>query len=227
MPFTSTRGAASARGFGFAAAPPVPKAAQYNGFASSTSSTINISAYAANGVLCVLADNAFNLTPAGVTKVVPSGFTEIVSLGSVGAGYGLRHTVSYKILDGTETTLTGQSDTVMSKIAAFFSFTSGVITTASVSSTVGQQIVNPGTLTQQTISTTGQVAPTILFGTYGTNSNRNLVGLTPKDGNPPSTASQCWIFYELVNSGTQSATMDSPAGGPYSQAMTSFFINLT
>jgi hypothetical protein len=226
MPFVSTRGAASARGFGFASEPPAPKLAQYNGFASSTGSTIDISAYAANGVLCVLADNAFNLTPAGVTKVVPSGFTEIASLGSVGAGYGLRHTVSYKILNGTETTLTGQNDSVMRKIAAFFSFTSGVITTASVSSTVGQQIVNPGTLTQQTISTTGQLAPTILFGTYGTNSNRNIVGLSGYDGNPPNAASQCWIYFNLVNSGTQSATMDGP-GSSYTQAMTSFFINLT
>ena len=226
MPFTSTRGAASARGFGFASAPPVPRTLQYNGYVSSTASTINISAFAASGVLCVLADNAYNLTPAAITKVVPSGFTEITSLGSVGAGYGLRHTVSYKILDGTETTLTGQNDYGMRKIAAFFAFTSGVVNTASVSSTIGQQIVNPGTLTQQTISTTGQTSPLVLIGTYGSTSNRNIVGLSGYDGNPPSAASQCWLYYRLINSGTQSATMDG-TGSSYPQAMTSFFINLT
>lgn len=226
MPFTSTRGAASARGFGFALTPPVPKILQFSGSANSSGTTIDITSVTGNGRLCILADNSFNLVPSTPTKVIPSGFTEIISLGSTGAGYGLRHTVSYKILNGSETTLTGQGD-VTRKMALVLSLQSGPITAVSVSSTIGQEIVNPGNLAVQNISATGQVAPLVLIGTYGTNSNRNITGLSGADGSLPGAASQCWLYYRLVNSGTQTATMTGPGGGPYAQAMTSFFINVT
>lgn len=230
MPFTSTMGAASARGFGFALTPPVPpvpKTLQFSGSATSSTATINISGITGNGRLCILADTSYNLVPSTPTKVIPSGFTEVVSLGSTGAGYGIRHTVSYKILDGTETTLTGQDDVIDKKQALVLSLQSGLITAVSVSGTIGQAIINPGSLSVQNIAATGQVAPLVLIGTYGTNSNRNLLGLSGATGSLPGSASDCWLFYRLVNSGTQTATMTPPAGGPYTQAMTSFFINVT
>ncbi len=224
MPLITTRGAMSARGFGFAAN--LPRVVQYDDFASSSSSTIDITAYTANGTLCVLADTASNSTGSSITKVVPSGFTEVASLSTVGGGVGLIHTVSYKVLNGTETTLTGQNSSTNRKVAVFFAFTEGLITSATKSASVGSQIVNSSLLTQQSISTSGQSAPTVLFGTFGTNVINNLTGLNPKDGELPVSAERCRVFYKLVNSGTQSAVMDGPTVSS-TAAMTSFFITLS
>lgn len=223
MPFTSTRGAASARGFGFATSQ-TPKVLEFSGSATSSSSTIDITSVTANGRLCILADNSYNSTPTTPTKVIPSGFTEIISLGSTGASFGIRHTVSYKILDGTETTLTGQGD-ITRKMALVLALQGRLITSVSVSSTIGQQLANVGTLSVQNIAATGQVAPLVLIGTYGANSNENPTGLSGYDDYLPGSASQCSLWYRIVNSGTQTATMTG-APGSRAQALTSFFINV-
>jgi hypothetical protein len=130
------------------------------------------------------------------------------------------------VLNGTETTLTGQNSNTNRKVALFFAYTEGLIGSAAKSVSIGSQIVNNSLLSQQSISTTGQLAPTILFGTFGTNVINNLAGLTPQDGVLPATAERCRVFYELVNSGTQSAVMDGPASNS-TAAMTSFFITLS
>jgi hypothetical protein len=223
MPFTSTRGAASARGFGFATSP-TPKVLQFSGSATSSSSTFDLSAVTANGRLCILADNSYNGTPTTPTKVIPSGFTEIISLDATGASVGIRHTISYKILNGTETTLTGQASTTR-KMALVLSVQDRLITSVSISGTIGQQVVGTGTLSVQNIAATGQVAPLVLIGTYGAQSNENPAGLSGADGYLPGSASQCSLWYRIVNSGTQTATM-TPASGSRAQALTSFFINV-
>lgn len=225
MPFTSTRGAASARGFGFATSQ-TPKLLQVSGSATSSSPTIDISTVTANGRLCILADNACNSTSTTPTKVIPSGFTEIVAVDATGTSIGIRHTLSYKILNGTETSLTGQSGTQSTrKMALILSVQDRLITSISISGTIGQQAVGTGTLAVQNIAATGQVAPLVLIGTYGSQSNENPTGLSGADGYLPGAASQCSLWYRIVNSGTQTATM-TPASGSRAQALTSFFINV-
>ena len=140
------------------------------------------------------------------------------------ASVGIRHTISYKILNGTETTLTGQASTTR-KMALVLSVQDRLITSVSISGTIGQQVVGTGTLSVQNIAATGQVAPLVLIGTYGAQSNENPTGLSGADGYLPGSASQCSLWYRIVNSGTQTATM-TPAAGSRAQALTSFFINV-
>jgi hypothetical protein len=201
----------------------VPSTLEYVGTADSSASTVDISSLTAAGRLCVLVDNAFNLTTTIPTSVTPSGFSTASDQGGTFLGSNsIRHTVSYKILDGTEGSLSGLSGVAGTrKVAAVFKFSTGSI--ASVSTAGLAQVLQSTEAANQTIPTSGQVAPLILVGTFGAVSNRNIVGLGSGSTTLPGIASQAVLCFRIVNSGTQSATMASGVSGI--QAMTSFFIN--
>lgn len=204
-----------------------PPVLEFVGSVSSTTSTINISSITATGRLCILVDNTHTLNTTIPTQVTPSNFILLRSLGLATVN-SLRHTITYKILDGSESTLTGQAiGTATRKIALVFRFASGNITTVSFlpSPIINGQITG-STLAQQSLSTTGQVTPFINIGTYGTTTNRNITGLSPRDEAIPTVASPCHIHYDIVNSGTQSATMNG-AGVSGLQAMMSFTVNVS
>lgn len=86
---------------------PIP--AEYFGSgASNESANVSMPGSIASGDLGVLFDFAANSDSTVPTSVYPSGWTAIgASENSTFATYGFRQNMSYKVLDGTETTLTG------------------------------------------------------------------------------------------------------------------------
>jgi hypothetical protein len=210
---------------GAALAAPNQAQLEFVGEVSSTSNTINIASLTGNGRLCVLADNTYVFSTTIPAAVTPAGFTQLRTLGFSGAT-SLRLTTSLKILNGTEGSLTGQAVNIQTlKRALVFRFTSGNISSFNWQPIViNAQIVGSGSLTQQSLGG-GQVAPFINIGVYGSNSNRNTTGLAPLDATFPGTATQCRVDYDIVNSGTQSATMS--AGPSALQAMMSFTLNVS
>jgi hypothetical protein len=202
---------------------------EFVGSVSSTQDTIGISGIGGSGRLCVLADNAHNVSTTIPTQVVPAGFTLIRSLSLTASGNSLRHTVSYKILDGTEATLTGQTAlSTRNKMAVVFRFKVGSISSVDLrpSSSGNGQIIN-GNLTQQTLIVGNQFAPCINIGTYGATSNRSISGLSPRDGALPGTSSQLAVHYKIINSSAGAAGAAMSGAASSFQAMTSFTVNVS
>lgn len=203
------------------------KSLEFVGSVSSTASTIDISSLVASGRLAVLLDHSYNNSTTIPTSVVPSGFTSVTDQGATFfGGVSIRHIVSFKILSGSEGTLTGVSASTNSKVCAVFKFSSGSIGTVQ-SGGLSQDILG-SEIPQQTISLSGRVSPLILIGSIGRISNTNYFNnLSPTDTpRLPDTTFASALFYKIVNSGSQpTATMTS--GNVGAQAMTSFYLNVS
>jgi hypothetical protein len=205
---------------------------EFVGIVSSVSSSaLNINTLAGNGRVCFFIDNAVNSnsTVPGQATNIPSNFTLIRSLFISTGTRSQRLNVSWKILNGSEASLTGlgTGNFATTKRAIVFRFISGNIASVSFlpSPTVNGQAIS-GTLSVQNLSTTGQVAPFINIGIYATDANRNITGLSPRDQTFPGSASNLHVDYDIVNSGTQSATMTG-SGASAVHSMMSFTANIS
>jgi Concanavalin A-like lectin/glucanases superfamily len=148
--------------------------------ATSTASTITIPATAATGDYAVLFDVSTT-----TTNTIPSGWTSIVGTTTTG----IRTNVSYKrLLSGDpNTSVTGMAGTTR-KIMLIVKGDTDLLSVSL--STPGSQATT-ATPTNQTISSTGQVTPTIFFAVYaatGSISTRGWTGGSPTEYSSVSTS---------------------------------------
>ena len=171
-----------------------------------TASTITIPAAAAVGDYAVLFD-----TSTTTTNTIPSGWTSI----NGATTSGIRTNVSYKrLLSGDPgSSITGMAGTTR-KILLIVKGNSD-ITSVSVSTPGSQATV--ATPTNQTISSTGQVTPTVFFAVYaatGSIATRGWSGGTPTEY---SSVSSSGIYVKALTYGKSttpaSATMSMSDGG--------------
>lgn len=126
---------------------------------TSTSSSISVPAGVQAGDLILLADLCTGFgTPA---EVVPGGFTKISSL----SDSNFRFTASYKIAEGTETTLTGQTGSLVVKALALLR---GDVPLASVTASTPQtRGPTPNDPSPITVTASSGTAPLVVVGFYG------------------------------------------------------------
>jgi hypothetical protein len=136
--------------------------------------SLTVPAAAQAGDLAVFFDSAAHDTTIP-TAVTPTGFTNVVNT-SLDPGRGYRSMISYKVLNGSEVTITGMaaqagSNGVSLKTILIFRKANGIVSV--VSSTFNGEMT-AGNPALQTVSASGQTAPLIVFGLCG-----HATGSTP------------------------------------------------
>lgn len=170
--------------------------------ATSTAQTITVPSAVQEGDLLVLLDRA---TGNGVTKAVPSGWTEI-NEGVYGTV--IRQIASYRIADSDDagSSVTGmngatQNDKVM------YAFRGDVPITSVNVSTPDSEVTdnNPS---QQTVSASGGTAPLIVFGCYGSWGVIDPRTFTPAKDGEESSSTNLYLAYKIYSSSPQDVTID-------------------
>lgn len=131
---------------------------------SSSTTTITIPSSVQSGDLGIIFNLAISIG-AAPGNVTPSGFTAAgTSQTSTGGGLGVRWSMWYKVLDGTETTLTGMSGNAgQGATVAVFRKSSG--TWGTPGSVQNQAALPAGTVTSKTV--TVGTAPMFVIGALG------------------------------------------------------------
>lgn len=135
------------------------------GQASSSTSSVDISSTGRGaGDLCIFINYNGN-AGAAPTSSVPTGFTLIDTHSGTGFGYGITNTISYKVLTGSETTITGFSGTDQTESVALIFRKSGG--TWGTPAGVNINLDPASGSTAQTINSGAGAAPLIVIGEVG------------------------------------------------------------
>lgn len=203
----------------------VPIPATYFGSGSSVeSSTVSLPGSIASGDLGVLFDQVINGSSTMPTSVYPSGWTAIgtsqtASLSTVR----VRFNMAYKVLDGTETTLTGMSDTYSNKLVLVFRKLASLTWGSPASVGAEANLSGPADKTV-TVGT----APLIVLGAV---MNTSALGMTPTQTATISGASgaytQAQAGYIIYGAGAANNTITSSAGSGVYTAIGGFYFPLT
>lgn len=186
--------------------------------AISSASTVNMPAGIQAGDIAILMDYALNAS-GFPTDVVPSTWTQIGTSLTIASLY--RRVLSYKVLDGTETTITGMNGTTATRKTLIVFRGSGtwgtpqdVAEQASVSNPTAQ-VVNVGS------------APLVVVGSYmgtGTVTTRTM---TPTKDSEVTAANNinylAWCIYNTSPADTTVAMNDTGTGN----ILSSFYIPFT
>lgn len=186
--------------------------------ASNYITTISVPSGVQAGDLIILADYANdNSVP---TKVIPPGFTEIASPND---GSSTRFTVSYKIADGTETSITGQDGSEFVKRLAILR---GDKPIASVSAggvqTEGPTDSNPAGIS---ITASSGAAPLLVVGFYGNvDTTIDPRSFTPA-ADDEAGSTNVWMKWRFDAASPQNTTVDMDDEG-YANTLIACYLEL-
>lgn len=160
MPLPGSTGFMSARAFGFTATAPVSNVISYLDISESSTSSISAPAGIASGDFAVIFNQAANFSAVTPTDVTPSGFTAIGTSQTATSGLtiSLRWSMWYKVLAGSETSLSVMSAASMYSSMVVFRKTTG---TWGTPSSVGNE-ANLSGIASKTV--TVGTAPLVIIG---------------------------------------------------------------
>lgn len=187
------------------------------GSTTSTTSTIDISGTGRQaGDFGVLLDYAYGAsTPSDVT---PSGHTQAAM---VTDGSASRATISYKILDGSEGSLTGLNGaTAEDKIYLVFRPSTSISTVIYNSAGASIPDTNPAL---QTIDPTGETSAVILVGQMASNGVIDPRSVSPAMDEVAGGATSHYAHYKIYNSSPASHTYDMNDEGVNNALMSGYF----
>jgi hypothetical protein len=207
-------------GFGVAGGPPVVATLSHVADTTSTTATITAPATINAGHILVLWDSSFT-SGAVPAKVIPAGFTEIVSIATVN----LRSTASYKLCDGTEdgATITGQAGTYPEKAIMQFR---GDIAATSITVVDLASEATAADPTTQTCNASGGVVPLIVFGLYGNGTSITTRTFSPAEDAEVSVSVSTKAKYKIYNSSPADTTVDTGDYG-VDNHLVSFYLQVT
>lgn len=168
-----------------------------SGSASGTDSSIEIPGTIAAGDLCIIWNRASGFA---VGFVTPSGFTVLTDI-TEGGSNTIGGMISAKILDGTETTVTGMNDTAESWICAVFRPVGGTLTGFAFNE-LGEQATT-GDPTLQNIDASAETnLPILLVGQMGCLTDGTI---SPRTVDPAmdelTAANYHYAHYKIYNEG--------------------------
>lgn len=192
--------------------------------ATSTTSSITAPGGIASGDLAIYMDVATQNdgTP---TAVTPSGFTNVLSKGQFLEPSGIRGMVSYKVLAGTETTITGMNSDVNTKCMVVYRPSRSIASVAPLTgASWGQEITNSNPSSQAT--TLASLTPPVIFLgiSYGSSSTGAFSTESPSF-DATHTAGGSRFGRKLYNISPQNHTIDMNDLG--SNALFSGYIRVT
>lgn len=201
MPMPGRVGSMSARSFGFASLS-VPDVISFVGYSESSASTISAPGGIASGDYGVIFDQAFNSSGVIPTSVTPTGFTAIGTSQTYtnGLSVSIRWNMSFKILAGTETTITGMSSASDTKRMLVFRKTTGTWGSAS---SVGNELAIGG-ITSKTV--TVGTAPLVIIGCTPS----STISMSPAGTYVGASADMGYLIYQ---SGASNNTVDDGSPG--------------
>lgn len=130
--------------------------------ASSTGASVTIPAIAAVGDVAILVDYVVSFS-AAVTKVVPSGWTELVDTAGTAVGDYYRVIASYRILTSGQpgASVTGMNEDGENKLMLVFRHANGI---SSITPSTWNSEIGDGDLASQAANASGGTAPLIVIG---------------------------------------------------------------
>lgn len=197
-----------------------PSISFFNSSVSSLS-TISMPASIQAGDLAILCDYALNASGAPA-DVVPSLFTQFGTSLVMATNY--KRILSYKVLDGTETTITGMNGTSANrKTLIVFRKASG---TWSAPQDVAEQTTS-GDPSAQVVNVSGESNPVVVIGSYAGTGTVSTRTMTPtKDSEVTAANNVNYLAWCVYNSSPADTTVDMGDSGT-GNILSSFYFELT